>query len=215
MSMRSRRWSGALAAIVLLVVVCVVPAVRTPILRAIGWALVVDEPLAAADVIVLPRWAGAAGAIDAADLVHNGMASRVALLPEPAQTADKELIRRGIPPVDQNADVVRLLRALGVADVDVIPDHAAGTAAEGRVLRSWFTEHQFRTIVVVSSPDHSRRVRRVLRRSMRGYPAKLMIRSARYASFDPDSWWMTREGARTEIVELEKLLLDLVLHPLS
>jgi len=213
--MSARRWSGILAAIVLVVAVFAMPAGRTPVLRGIGRALVVDEPLEAADVIVLPKWAGAAGAIDAADLVHNGTASRVALLPEAPQTAEEELIRRGIPHLDQNADLVRLLRSLGVADVEVIPDRAAGTEAEGRVLRSWFTEHQFRSIVVVSSPDHSRRVRRVLRRSMRGYPGKLMIRSARFSSFDPDRWWMTREGARTEIVELEKLLLDLVLHPLS
>jgi hypothetical protein len=32
---------------------------------------------------------------------------------------------------------------------------------------------------------------------------------------DPDRWWETRRGVRTEIVELQKLLLDVVLHPMS
>ena len=35
------------------------------------------------------------------------------------------------------------------------------------------------------------------------------------ASFHPDRWWDTRGGIRTEIIELRKLLLDLVLHPMS
>jgi hypothetical protein len=41
------------------------------------------------------------------------------------------------------------------------------------------------------------------------------VQAARYSSFDPDRWWETRKGVRTEIVELQKLLLDFVLHPLS
>jgi hypothetical protein len=37
----------------------------------------------------------------------------------------------------------------------------------------------------------------------------------RYSSFDPDLWWKTRSGVRTEIVELQKLVLEVVLHPIS
>jgi hypothetical protein len=37
----------------------------------------------------------------------------------------------------------------------------------------------------------------------------------RYSSFDPDQWWETRSGTRREIIELQKLLLDIVLHPTS
>jgi hypothetical protein len=32
---------------------------------------------------------------------------------------------------------------------------------------------------------------------------------------DPDRWWKTRGGVRTEIIELQKLLLDFTLHPIS
>jgi len=41
------------------------------------------------------------------------------------------------------------------------------------------------------------------------------IRSARYSAFDPDRWWTTRDDTRTEIVELQKLVLDVLRHPLS
>jgi hypothetical protein len=67
----------------------------------------------------------------------------------------------------------------------------------------------------VSSSDHSRRLRRVLRRSLSGSAAKIAIRSARYSSYDPDRWWETRENIRIAIVEFEKLFLDIVRHPIS
>jgi hypothetical protein len=63
--------------------------------------------------------------------------------------------------------------------------------------------------------DHSRRMRRVLDRVMKGHPTRVTVQPARYSSFDPDRWWETRGGAQTEIVELQKLVLELVLHPMS
>jgi hypothetical protein len=50
---------------------------------------------------------------------------------------------------------------------------------------------------------------------MKGHPTRVMVQPARYSPFDPDRWWETRDGVRTEIVELQKLMLDVVLHPLS
>ena len=204
MSVRWRRWSRPLVAIVVLVaVVAGVPALRRSMLRGAGWALVVDDPVEPVD------------AIDAADLVHGGIAGRVAVLREPPKPADQELTRRGVPHVDENAAMVHLLGTLGIADVEMIPDIATGTEAEGHLLAAWCGTRRFRSVLVLSSPDHSRRVRRVLRRALRGHPTKLVVRSARYSPFDPDSWWRTREGLRTEITEIQKLLLDVVRHPIS
>ena len=214
MSLRSR-WARLLAVVVLAGVVAGIPAVRTSFLRAAGRALVVDEPIAPADVIVLPKWAGAAGAIDASDLVRDRIAGLVAVLPEPPKPADQELVRRGVPYSGENLDLIHLLHALGVANVELIPEPAAGTEAEGPVLLAWCTRRQFRSIIVMSSPDHSRRVRRVLHRSLDGPPTKVTIRSARYSAFAPENWWITRDGARTGIVELQKLLLDVLRHPIS
>jgi hypothetical protein len=63
--------------------------------------------------------------------------------------------------------------------------------------------------------DHSRRVRRMLDRVMTGHPTHVAVQPARYSSFDPDRWWETRDGIRTEIIELQKLVLEAVLHPMS
>jgi hypothetical protein len=50
---------------------------------------------------------------------------------------------------------------------------------------------------------------------MKGRQVHVAVHSARYSLFDPDKWWMSRSGTRTEIEETEKLLLDLLRHPMS
>src|SRR5262249_47025302 len=90
-----------------------------------------------------------------------------------------------------------------------------GTESEGQVLPAWCDQHQFRSIVFVAARDHSRRLRRVLDRVMKGHPTRVTVRPARYSSFDPDRWWETRTGIRTEIVEFQKLVLEFVVHPIS
>ena len=125
-----------------------VPSVREPVLRAAGWALVVNEPVAPADIIVVSLDSGGAGALEAA-----------------------------LPP--------------------------------------WCDQHRFQSIVFVVARDHSRRLRRVLDRVMKGHPTRVTVRPERYSSFDPDRWWETRSGVRTEIVEFQKLVLEVVLHPIS
>jgi hypothetical protein len=55
----------------------------------------------------------------------------------------------------------------------------------------------------------------MLDRVMKGHPTRVTVQSARYSSFDPDRWWETRGGVRAGIVEFQKLVLDVVLHPMS
>lgn len=184
-------------------------------LRSAGWALVVNDRAEPGDVVVVALGADGAGVLEAADLVHNGVAKRVAVFADPPDTVDREFIRRGVPYEDAAARSIRQLKELGVDKVEVIPRSVAGSEDEGPVLAEWCHQHLFHAVLVVSTSDHSRRLRRVIRRSMKGYQTRITLRSARYSNFDPDRWWETRAGARTEIEELGKLLLDIGRHPMS
>jgi hypothetical protein len=218
MSFRRRALILAVVALTAAAIVAV-PSVRESVLRAAGWALVVDEPLAPADVIVLSLASGGAGALEAADLVKEGIATRVAVFTDPPSgdggDDQHEFIRRGLPYEDRSARQIGQLRLLGVTGVMQIPGGEDGTNGEGRVLPAWCDQHQFRSIAFVAARDHSRRTRRVLNRVMKGHPTRVIVRPARYSPFDPNRWWETRNGVRTEIIELQKLALDAVLHPLS
>ena len=147
-----------------------VPSIRESVLRAAGWALVVNEPIAPADIIVVSLASGGAGALEAADPVQGGIATRVAVFADPPSGDDHEFIRRGLPYEDASARQIRQLRWLGVTDVMQIPGTEAGTEGEGQVLPPWCAQHQFRSIVFVAARDHSRRWRRVLNRVMKGPP---------------------------------------------
>lgn len=209
------KWASILVMIALgVIAVAGIRSLRESILRAAGWALVVNEPLASADIIVITLNSGLAGVLEAADLVQSGFSNRVAVFSDPPNKADQEFIHRGLPYEDAGARQVRELRSLGVTDLLQI-SKVDGTRGEGQVLPSWCDEHLFRSVVVVATTDHSRRLRRVLDRSMKGHPAHITVQPSRYSTFDPDRWWETRGGIRTEIIELQKLLVDVALHPMS
>ncbi len=217
MRARLRRWIRIPAVVVLLSMIAIgVPAIRWHILRSAGWALVLRQPPAkSADVIVVAVDADGAGTLEAADLVHNGVSKRVAVFADPPDPADSEFLRRGIGYQDDTAASTRQLRLLGIDNVEQIARSVAGSEEEGDVLPAWCDQHQYRSVVVVTTSDHSRRLGRILRRAMKGHPTSVTVQPAHYSTFNPDQWWQTRGGIRTEIVELEKLLLDLVRHPFS
>jgi uncharacterized SAM-binding protein YcdF (DUF218 family) len=190
-----------------------VPALRHSLLRSAGWALVAEDPRAKADIIVISTDALGAGILEAADLVQAGFATRVAVFDRPPSRMSREFARRGVQPLDLKNASIQLLHGLGITDVAVIPP-VLGTVDEGKVLQQWCAANSIHSILFVSVADHSRRTRRVLDRALGPGGVRVMVRYARYSEFDPDSWWQTRGGQRIEVVESQKLLMDILRHPL-
>ena len=208
-------WRSFLAGTVLLALLLALPATRETLLRAAGRALVAQDPRTPAEVIVVSIDADGEGVLAAADLVHAGLAARVALFPDPPDRTDREFLRRGLPYSNRATIATMQLRALGVTSVELIPASVNGTTTEGAVLRQWCTAQGLHHVIFVSTADHSRRTRRTLTRSLRGSGTVVSVRYSEYSEFDPDNWWRTRRGVRIEIVEAQKLLVDAVLHPFS
>ena len=163
-----------------------------------GMGEVVDEPIEKADAIVVSLISGGAGALEAADLVQSGIATKVAVFADPPHGrrprvhSPRASLRQREREAGSSAEV-----AQGVGDVVEIDRTYAGTQGIGEVLQPWCDQHKFRSIVFVAARDHSRRLRRVLDREMKGHPVQVMVRPARYSSFDPERWWHTRSGIRT------------------
>jgi len=210
-------WHWLVGAVVLFAaLVAALPGSRNWALRRAGWALVNHQTSpASVDVIVVAIDAGGAGTLEAADLVHRGVATQVAVFHDPPTRADLEFIRRGLPYDDRAAISTRQLQMLGVVNIQQIPRTTTGSEEEGEILPSWCRRHGYHLVVLVTSDDHSRRLSRILRRALRGSHIDITVLSSPYSNFNPDNWWKTRAGTRTEIVELEKLLLDEVCHPFS
>jgi uncharacterized SAM-binding protein YcdF (DUF218 family) len=192
---------------------------REPILRGIGQLLLTSEASAnltgKVDVIVITLDAEGAGILEAADLISAGVSNRVAVFNDPLSAAEKEFVRRGLPREDFGTRASRQLHALGVLDVEVISRAVDGSHQAVLELPAWLGENAYRSAVVITSADHSRRLDRMLRRALRGHDAVVSVRVATYSSFNPEKWWKTREGLRRGIVEVQKLLLDVIQHPLQ
>lgn len=216
---RRRRFVAiAIAAIALVLCaagVVLIPPARTASLRLLGETLVAEDPVAPADAIVVTVDAGAAGLLEAADLVRAGVAEQVAFFVDPARKADTELRRRGVADEDSVERSVRQLQALGVRSVEPMPEAVLGSEDEGEVLAAWCGRRGLGSVVVVSGADHSRRLRRVFHRAMKDHPTRVSIRIARFSAFEAGRWWETRGGLRTWIIEFEKLVLDVARHPIS
>jgi hypothetical protein len=204
---------GLLALAVLLATA--VPPWRHSLLRAAGWMLVAADPIGRADVIVIAVDAEREGVLDAADLVKAGVASRVVVFSDPPHVAYGELARRGVAIITTADLAIQRLHALGVSEVEQIPSPVVGSEDEARTLPAWCLSRGFHTIIFMSAPDHSRRIRRAMGRTTRGISLKVIVRPSQFSDFQPDAWWLSRGGTRTEIVELQKLLLDCLRHPFS
>jgi uncharacterized SAM-binding protein YcdF (DUF218 family) len=208
-------WIGLGLIAVAILLATAVPLWRHGLLRAAGWLLVAADPIGRADIIVIAVDAEREGVLDAADLVKAGVASRVVVFSDPPHLAYDELARRGVA-IFTTADLaIQRLHALGVSEVDQIPSPVTGSEDESRMLPAWCLTRGFHTIIFVSAPDHSRRIRRAMGRTARGLGLKVIVRPSHFSDFDPDAWWLSRAGTRTEIVELQKLLLDCLRHPFS
>ena len=209
MNVRRRRWLAIGAAVI------VASAALTPLtLRGIGAALVFVDPIVASDVIVVPGWTHESGALEAADLYRQGIASRVAVLVPELEPSRRELIRRGVVGVGDHW-VVSLMKRLGVQTIEEIPGYSTGTDADGKLIASWLEERQIRSAILIATSDHSRRLRRIMDRALEGKAVTVRVVSARFSNFEPEGWWKTRAGVRITVTEFEKLLLDIVSHPLD
>jgi hypothetical protein len=211
---RRPKWPLILMVVAFGALTVAVSPLRVPVLRAAGWALVANDPVTSADIIVVSLDSDGAGALEAADLVHSGVSKRVAVFIAPPSEKVDEFVRRGVPYEDETTEQIRELKSLGVMDIVRISP-VDGTEEEVKALPAWCDEHQLRTIVFVARTDHTRRLRRVLDQIMNGHATRFIVKPARYTDFDPDRWWEKRSGIRTEIVELQKLFFQIVLHPVS
>jgi len=211
------RWRWALSFVLVLGLLAAVPAVRRGTLRQLGRALVASDPVERADLAVLMTAVGAVGELEVADLVHEGRAGRVLVMVPPPSRIEGEYARRGVSLETPGTRSVRILGALGVpiGAIDVLEVAQGGTVGELAALRQWCAEHRVGSVIVVSDRPHSRRARRTLRRAMADTPVGFFVNPPRFDRFDVADWWSDRDSLRAGIIELEKLALDWILHPLS
>ena len=191
---------GALVAAPLLIIA----ALLVP--RAGAW-LVIADPLEKSDAIVVLGGTMYERQLEAIDLLNDGWAPRIYLFREIADWGELELIKRGLTytrAVDVQIDA---MVRLGVPRAAIhILDQANSTAEESTHVRQLVTREKFTRLIIVTSKQHTRRARLVMRRRLDGTGAQLIMRPSRYDLSPVDRWWSNRSTARFTLFEMQRLL---------
>jgi uncharacterized SAM-binding protein YcdF (DUF218 family) len=176
------------------------------VLRGLGSWLVVQDPLQKADAIVVLGGTMYERQMEAVDLFKEGWAPRIYVLRELADWGEAELIARGITytrVVDLQIDTMKQLGVPGDR-IDVL-DAAGSTAEEAQHVLALAKEQRFKTVIVVTSKQHTRRSRMVMNRRLSGSGVSVIVRPSRYDRSNVDRWWTERATLRFTLFETQRL----------
>ena len=84
-------------------------------------------------------------------------------------------------------------------------DPASSTAEEAGQVRRLAIAESFSNLIVVTSPQHSRRAW-IAFRPMLDHGITVTIRPSRFSGFEPESWWKMHRYARQVVLEYMKIL---------
>ena len=210
MSRRWRRLLWLVAPVAVLGLLALTPPVRRASLRAAGGLLIVNDPIAPADIGVMTE-SGQAGELEMSDLYHARIVPRVMVLAPAEDAVALEYARRGVHRDDMT---VKTLAQLGIPAEAIFRIDAGegGTTESARALAGWVRDHPSRILLVVD-PTHARRYRRTL---MRSWPAGVTpprMTTPRANLFRAEDWWVARRTRRDGLMELARLGWDVLRHP--
>jgi uncharacterized SAM-binding protein YcdF (DUF218 family) len=176
-------------------------------LSRLGAFLVVEDPLANADAIFVLGGTRYERPLEAVELFHAGWATRIALMRQISDNGEIDLMRRGVPyrrEIDEQIDV---LVRLGVPQSAItVLNEANSTAEEADALYDIATKERWKRAIVVTSKQHTRRARLVMRRRLAGTGVDIVVRASRLDDSDVESWWRSRATLRFTLFESQRLL---------
>lgn len=191
---------GALLAVPFLIILALV------VPRAGAW-LVVSDPLVKADAIIVLGGTMYERQLEAIDLLNGGWAPRIYLFREIADWGERELMARGVPylrPIDVQIDA---MLKLGVPrDAIHVLDQANSTAEESTHVLQLVTREKYARVIIVTSKQHTRRARLVMRRRLDDAGVQVIVRPSRYDRSEVDRWWTNRSTLRFTLFETQRLL---------
>ena len=184
-----RRLAWAFGIGCLLLLVCYV--FRAPLLTRLAGAWVVNEPAARADAIVIPGGGLENRPFAAAKLFHDGVAPQILYMNVRLSPAEE----LGITPPEKE-QTRRILLSKNVPDtaMTVIGTNVASTYDESRAVRAWIEKSGAKTIIIPTDPFHTRRVRWIFGRELRGTKTEIHVIAINPVRYRAKDWWRHEEG---------------------
>ena len=173
----------------------------------LGRWLVVEDPLVKSDAIIVLGGTMYERQLEAVDLYNDKWAPRIYLFRELIDWGELALIERGVPYTTSVDMQIASMVQLGVPrDAIEILDRAGSTAEESDYVRRLVTTQKMARVIVVSSKQHTRRVRLVMRRRLADTATEVIVRPSRYDRSNVERWWTERATLRFTLFETQRLL---------
>jgi uncharacterized SAM-binding protein YcdF (DUF218 family) len=173
--------------------------------RAVGTWLIREDPLAPADAIVVLGGGLPARAERAAQLFRMGYARQVWV--SRGESFAGELAKIGVHYIGEEEYNREILIREGVPEsaVHIFPDPVEDTEQELQEVRRQTLREHDTSVIIVTSPQHTRRVR-ALWKTIVGEGPKLIVRAAWEDPFDSRHWWRNKQDALSVTREVLGLL---------
>jgi uncharacterized SAM-binding protein YcdF (DUF218 family) len=193
------------AGVILLLLVILAYAFRTPILTGVADVLVVNDTLQPADIIFLLNSDYNTRPFRASELYKQGLAPVVVI----TRSENTPAVDLGLVPNDTDISV-GVMEKLGVPPEKIIVLQIAGGATstfdEAAALRTYIETKHVQKVILVTSAFHTRRAKWIFDRELAGQPVTLEMVAVPYATFDQTSWWKNETGLITLNNEYIKLV---------
>lgn len=176
-------------------------------LSRLGAFLVVQDPLEKADAIFVLGGTRYERPLEAVELYNAGWAPTITLMRQVADNGELDLMKRGVQYKREVDEQIEVMGRLGVpASAILVMNEANSTAEEGTALLDVAGRQGWKRVIIVTSKQHTRRARLVMRRRLAGTGVEVVVRSSRLDTADVDRWWQNRSTLRFTLFESQRLL---------
>jgi uncharacterized SAM-binding protein YcdF (DUF218 family) len=173
------------------------------------WLVKMDVPTHA-DAAVILMGNFPERVLEAADVYSKGLADKIIIVYE-GMGPYRQLEERGASVVRTTEQAHDAAVALGVpADsIIMLPGDARSTLDEAVAVRDYLEWNpSVDTLILVSSPAHTRRANMIFRTAFRSTSAEIIIgcSPSRYSDFNPQTWWKRKEDIQSVLSEYLKII---------
>jgi uncharacterized SAM-binding protein YcdF (DUF218 family) len=179
-----------------------------PILTQLGKYLVVQHPLVKSDLIVCLAGDDVERGLASAELYAKGLAPRIFIAREPIPDGLETLKQKRIDYPESRDRVMMIFRGLGVPESAVITSDQPvdSTFEEAERVRDLVNSKHYRSLILVTSPTHSRRAWLTFRKAIPDKEFRITVMPTPYSKFRAEDWWKTRRYVRDVTLEYQKLI---------
>jgi len=177
-------------------------------LKKVGRFLIIEQEPHKVDAIIVLNGRDTERSLAAVDLYNKGYSNLIVMARGAEQPGSKEFWKRVGNNFDGKIFFQRAIESMGVPEgsFKLIGNGVSSTFDEAKVTKQLLKENGYRSILLVTSKWHSRRAYLTFRATLRRKDEiKIAISPSKYDSFDPDSWWKSRNGAKLVFDEYVKL----------